>query len=178
MSSDDEFALRGPFGRRRHKEKHGSPKEQKLKKIVKGPPKAIAGSPNRVRDIIGEFNKSVKQREGIVWKKDILECCDDQEHCCTGTFCPCCVAGHSAGALGLESFYHCLLFCFCPQLTSFLLRREGREKMHIAGSCNDDAIVSCFCPCCVNCQLANEIRYRKQKGHKFKELKGSMTFWN
>lgn len=42
--------------------------------------------------------------------------------------------------------------------------------MDIVGGCNDDFVITCCCPEFINCQVANEINYRKAKGQTFKKM--------
>ena len=50
--------------------------------------------------------------------------------------------------------------CIWPCIPVFILRGEARERYGIEGSTAGDAMASCCCLPCVNCQTAAEIKGR------------------
>ncbi len=77
-----------------------------------------------------------------------------------GYFCMPCQLRQNAGRLGEPAILFCLLHCFVPCLSLTMLRGKARNKYRIEGDVCEDAVVSWFCPCCTNVQIANEIKFR------------------
>jgi len=94
------------------------------------------------------------------WKQGLCGCLGDCGTCCCGYCCPCCLTYSNAESLGKSGILCCLLWCIFPCIPVFVLRGEARERYGIEGSTAGDAMVSCCCTPCVNCQTASEIKGR------------------
>ena len=86
----------------------------------------------------------------------------------------------NANNLGGSGCVYFLLSCVAPFIPILLLREKARDRYNIEvrdmvlvrymmvmvymqGSTCDDVMVSCFCHCCANIQIANEIKERGDK---------------
>merc|ERR1712001_261910 len=94
------------------------------------------------------------------WKNGLCDCCGDCENCLCGSFCTPCLVYRNAEDLDKSGILYCLLGCFMPCIPLILLRIEAREKYGIEGGTCGDAMASVCCGCCVNIQVANEIKER------------------
>ncbi|KAG7496526.1 hypothetical protein JOB18_020734 [Solea senegalensis] len=95
------------------------------------------------------------------WTSDICDCCEDLPMCCLACWClPCftCKTSYEAGecvCLPLLDAYGCI-----PPMTTSL-RVAVRTRYGIEGSICKDCVLSCFCGPCTWCQIAREIKTRK-----------------
>ena len=115
------------------------------------------------------------------WKQDTFGCFSDMGTCkfgsiyhsswfhfcinlqCSGlcgSFCAPCLMRRNADDLGKNGLLLLVLFYCVPCVPIFILRKEAREKFGIKGSSGEDALCSCFCASCTNCQTAVEIEDR------------------
>ncbi|KAL0970244.1 hypothetical protein UPYG_G00239290 [Umbra pygmaea] len=98
-----------------------------------------------------------------MWRSGICDCCEDIQICCFGFWCPCCLMCQISSDFG-ECF--CLgLLDMCASWipsASLALRSSMRERYRIQhGSiCSDCAVVT-FCTQCAWCQMARELKHRR-----------------
>ncbi|KAG5284850.1 hypothetical protein AALO_G00031200 [Alosa alosa] len=96
------------------------------------------------------------------WTTGICDCCDDMGICCYATFCFPCFTCQTTGELN-----ECCALPFCcdaglvPPI-SLALRYGIRKQYGIQGSLLDDCLYATYCNMCSWCQIAREIKIRKQ----------------
>uniref|UniRef100_A0A7N9AMA9 Cornifelin-like n=1 Tax=Mastacembelus armatus TaxID=205130 RepID=A0A7N9AMA9_9TELE len=84
------------------------------------------------------------------WSTGILGCCDDMDICCFGCWCFPCFTCDTASRFGE---------CFClPLLDMFAVR----YRYKIQGDMTGDCMYATFCTVCSWCQVAREIKRRKE----------------
>ncbi|XP_078525669.1 cornifelin homolog [Lissotriton helveticus] len=118
---------------------------------------------------------------GNYWSSEICDCCEDCSVCCCAFWCCPCFQCQTVSEFGeclclplidllciactgyLTSSFTC--FCIpctpCPPI-SMAMRSGVRERYKIQGSIFDDCCMLCGCYCCSWCQMAREIKKRKQ----------------
>nr|DBA29628.1 TPA: hypothetical protein GDO54_005697 [Pyxicephalus adspersus] len=111
---------------------------------------------------------SIQQPEA--WGSGICDCCDDMGICCCAFWCfPCfqcstvsqfgeclCLPLMDPGCAG-----YCGNSMVCPPV-SMAMRAAVRERYKIRGSICDDCCTLYWCLSCTWCQMAREIKRRKQ----------------
>ncbi|XP_015195401.1 cornifelin homolog A-like [Lepisosteus oculatus] len=90
------------------------------------------------------------------WSTGLFDCCADMGICCLGTFCISSLECRTASEFG----ECCCLPWLCPISTT--LRTAIRERYRIPGSILEDFFVSLFCNVCSWCQMARELKNRRQ----------------
>ena len=111
------------------------------------------------------------------WKQGVCGCCDDCDSCLCGYFCPCLLIMRNGDDLGRSGLACCLVGCFLPCVSIFLLRQEARERYGIDGTTANDALCSCCCGALVNCQTAAEIKERGDRGHDQGQRRSFQLDW-
>ncbi|XP_076843543.1 plac8 onzin related protein 6 [Brachyhypopomus gauderio] len=98
------------------------------------------------------------------WSSSVCDCCEDMGICCFGFWCPCCLMCKTSKEFGeclclplLEMFFGSGI----PPVT-YALRSSIRERYRIRGSMCDDCCMATCCGICVWCQMARELKYRRQ----------------
>ncbi|XP_075705653.1 cornifelin homolog [Rhinoderma darwinii] len=101
------------------------------------------------------------------WSSGICDCCDDMGLCCFAFWCfPCfqCATTSNFGeCLCLPLLDMSSLGCntYCP-IISLAMRTAVRERHRIPGSIINDCCTAYWCLSCSWCQMAREIKKRKQ----------------
>uniref|UniRef100_A0A4W4EJB2 Uncharacterized protein n=1 Tax=Electrophorus electricus TaxID=8005 RepID=A0A4W4EJB2_ELEEL len=90
------------------------------------------------------------------WSTSICEC-DSVNECCFSVWCfPCfaCIAARDHG--------ECLCLPLLDTFVTYSMRSSMRERFRIRGTLCDDCCVTTCCKLCVWCQMARELKYRRQ----------------
>ncbi|XP_075061084.1 cornifelin homolog [Mixophyes fleayi] len=101
------------------------------------------------------------------WSSRMCDCCEDMGICCFALWCfPCfqcsTVSDHGEClCLPLLDLGWTGYSCSCPAV-SMAMRASVRERYKIPGSICNDCCVTCWCLSCSWCQMAREIKKRKQ----------------
>uniref|UniRef100_A0A6I8Q2W1 Uncharacterized protein n=1 Tax=Xenopus tropicalis TaxID=8364 RepID=A0A6I8Q2W1_XENTR len=104
------------------------------------------------------------------WDSGLCDCCDDCGICCLAFWCFPCFQCKT-----VSDFKECLCLPLldpylmgyigcgtaCPPI-SMAMRASVRERYKIPGSICDDCCMLCWCYSCSWCQMAREIKKRKQ----------------
>ena len=133
-------------------------------------------------------SSNVSENEEGDFNQGVLECTNDKLLCkkkifiiifyyyyyvlllyivCFGVCCdPCLFCFNASDLFG----YGCLWWLMgCCYLTQWIpltaLRKKARSKYNIKGNICCDCLASLFCPCCTNCQIANEIQVQGYLTH-------------
>ncbi|KAK1797219.1 hypothetical protein P4O66_008600 [Electrophorus voltai] len=99
-----------------------------------------------------------------LWSSSVCDCCEDMGICCFGFWCPLCLMCKTS-----EQFGECLCLPLLevfftggiPPVT-YSMRSSMRERFRIRGTLCDDCCVTTCCKLCVWCQMARELKYRRQ----------------
>ncbi|XP_064181659.1 cornifelin homolog isoform X3 [Anguilla rostrata] len=97
------------------------------------------------------------------WSTGICDCCDDLSSCCLGLWCfPClaCKTTSEFGECACLPLVDTLSPCVPP--VSFAMRAGVRNRYGIQGDMCSDCLYAAFCNVCSWCQIAREIKRRKQ----------------
>ena len=92
------------------------------------------------------------------WSKTGCGLISEPTICFCGSLCLPCIICVNSQALGESGPVFSLLSCCFPCLPTFRLRQAARKKYDIAGSDEDDKMMSVCCTQLVNCQIAHEIQ--------------------
>ncbi|XP_041444945.1 placenta-specific gene 8 protein-like [Xenopus laevis] len=104
------------------------------------------------------------------WNTGICDCCDDCGICCCALWCFPCLQCKTVNDFKeclclplLDPFWvgYCGCGTACPPI-SMAMRASVRERYRISGSICDDCCMLCWCYSCSWCQMAREIKKRKQ----------------
>ncbi|KAM9312398.1 cornifelin homolog [Gastrophryne carolinensis] len=104
------------------------------------------------------------------WSSGICDCCDDMGICCCAFWCFPCFECRTVSDFGeclclplLEMSCAGYAGCspYCPPV-SMAMRAAVRERYRIQGTICDDCCLVCCCLSCTWCQMAREIKKRKQ----------------
>ncbi|KAG9274500.1 cornifelin homolog [Astyanax mexicanus] len=101
----------------------------------------------------------------VQWSSGICDCCEDMGICCFGFWCPYCLMCNTTKKYGECMCLPLVELCFgglIPPVT-YSMRSSMRERYHIQGSMCDDCCVSTCCGICAWCQIARELKYRRQQ---------------
>ncbi|XP_062849390.1 plac8 onzin related protein 6 [Trichomycterus rosablanca] len=98
------------------------------------------------------------------WSSGLCDCCEDMSICCFGLWCPCCMMCTTS-----QEFGECLclpLLDYCcgaiiPPVT-LSMRSSMRERYRLQGTMCDDCCVVRCCTLCAWCQMARELKFRRQ----------------
>ncbi|XP_008325844.1 cornifelin homolog A-like [Cynoglossus semilaevis] len=95
------------------------------------------------------------------WSSGICDCCQDLPQCCLACWCfPCftCKTAHEHGECTCLPLLDA--FGFIPPITTSM-RVSVRHTYGIQGTICEDCVKAFFCGPCTWCQLAREIKTRK-----------------
>ncbi|XP_078525581.1 cornifelin-like [Lissotriton helveticus] len=112
---------------------------------------------------------------GNTWSSGICDCCEDCSVCCCAFWCCPCFQCQTVSGFG-ECLCLPLIDLLCIACTGYLtgvytcacvpismaMRTGIRQRYKIQGSIWDDWCKLCWCYCCSWCQVAREIKKRKQ----------------
>ncbi|XP_053319162.1 cornifelin homolog [Spea bombifrons] len=114
--------------------------------------------------------QTVTVTQGNQWATGVCDCCDDCSVCCFAFWCFPCFQCSTANDFGeclclplLEPGFLGASFGGCSAPISVAMRAGARERYRIHGSICNDCCLVCWCYSCVWCQLAREIKKRKQQ---------------
>ncbi|XP_043101866.1 plac8 onzin related protein 6 [Puntigrus tetrazona] len=98
------------------------------------------------------------------WSSGVCDCCEDMGICCCGLWCPFCLMCKTSEEFGECLCLPLLEMCFGGLLHPITLsmRSSMRERFHIKGSIQDDCCTVFCCHVCVWCQMARELKARRQ----------------
>ena len=119
------------------------------------------------------------------WNQSVANCCGDCGICmsrhersvsslrcscsgCYGTWCGPCLVCQNANSLNSSAFCCSLLSCCLPWIPAWWLRDSARTRYDIEGDPFCDCCVSFWCPSCVQCQVAKEVKVQGEKEGKMK----------
>ncbi|CAH2272380.1 Hypothetical predicted protein [Pelobates cultripes] len=114
--------------------------------------------------------QTVMMAQGGEWSTGICDCCDDCSICCLAFWCFPCFQCKTSDDFG-ECLCLPLLEAGCLGYTgisgstpciSLSMRAAARERYRIHGSICNDCCLVCWCYQCSWCQIAREIKKRKQ----------------
>ncbi|XP_030043358.1 cornifelin homolog [Microcaecilia unicolor] len=98
---------------------------------------------------------------GSGWSSGLLDCCDDCGICCCAFWCLPCLMCSTVHEFGECMCLPLLENCVGVGLTSLAMRTAVRERYRISGSICADCCALCFCYTCSWCQMAREIKRKK-----------------
>ncbi|XP_075704598.1 placenta-specific gene 8 protein-like [Rhinoderma darwinii] len=113
--------------------------------------------------------QTVTVSHGPQWSSGLCDCCDDCGVCCCALWCFPCMQCSTVSDFGecccLPLLDPCVMGYVgcsgvCPPIT-IAMRAALRERHKIPGSICDDCIQSCCCYSCTWCQIAREVKLRR-----------------
>ncbi|XP_029437786.1 cornifelin-like [Rhinatrema bivittatum] len=127
--------------------------------------------------------RTVTVVRGTDWSTGLYDCSDDWGICCCAFWCFSCFMCRTASQFGecmclplLDPF--CLGYLGSPVPCapgSMAMRAAMRERYRIQGSICSDCAVLCCCYTCAWCQMARELKKRKQSYRVVAEQTTSIT---
>ncbi|KAM9500618.1 plac8 onzin related protein 6 isoform 1-T3 [Clarias gariepinus] len=98
------------------------------------------------------------------WSSGLCDCCEDMSICCFGFWCPWCLMCTTSQEFGECLCLPLLDMCFGAIIpaASYSVRSAVRERYHIKGTMCDDCCVVTCCGICSWCQIARELKFRRQ----------------
>lgn len=125
--------------------------------VITQQPAAYQHTSNQTTVVV---NQQVVQaeRQNRHWSSGLCGCFDDCGSMCMGLLCPEVLLLDISSQMGEG----CCLPCCCPHTALFGLRAKFRAEQNIQGSLMDDYLAIQFCPLCVMCQLARELKSNAQ----------------
>ncbi|XP_073428925.1 cornifelin homolog A-like [Dendrobates tinctorius] len=116
---------------------------------------------------LGQTMTTVTQLAPNNWSSGLCDCCEDMGICCFAFWCfPCfqCSTASDFGECLCLPLLDCGSYTYhmnCP-IVSLAMRVAVRERYKIPGSICNDCCTVCWCLSCSWCQMAREIKKRKQ----------------
>ncbi|RXN21511.1 cornifelin-like protein [Labeo rohita] len=98
------------------------------------------------------------------WSSGAFDCCEDMGICCCGFWCTYCLMCKTSEDFGECHCLPLLEICFGGIMhpITLAMRSSMRERFHIKGSIQNDCCMATCCPACVWCQMARELKARRQ----------------
>ncbi|CAL8326599.1 unnamed protein product [Lota lota] len=99
-----------------------------------------------------------------MWSTSLFSCCDDMGICCLGFCFPCVLACQVSSDHGEGLCLPMLeMLSGIVPAVAMGLRISVRERYRIQGSICDDCCVVTFCSSCSYCQMARELKKRRNR---------------
>ncbi|XP_026791731.1 cornifelin [Pangasianodon hypophthalmus] len=98
------------------------------------------------------------------WSSGLCDCCEDMSICCFGFWCPWCLMCTTSQEFGECLCLPLLDLCFGALIppAAYAVRSAMRERYRIQGTMCDDCCVVTCCGVCSWCQMARELKFRRQ----------------